>query len=158
MLVPFANEEAHADSGEMQDSRRDHETGSIGNTARIIRDFGSMSMTVKNRKQADEAHCRRDRGVDAKRNNRTEHYDGKGYADLDKENPDAGDTQHGADRHDTDEAYWNEPKRSPAELPREDADHQHCEDVIEAGNRMPKPVYKAARVAHPSVGRGQPRA
>ena len=138
----------------MQYSRRDHETSSVGDTARIVRDFGPVGVTVKHRKQADNAHCRRDRSFDIKRNDRTEHHNRQGYTDLDKGNPDTGDTQHAADCHDTDEGHWNEPESSPAKLPREDADHQHCEDVIEARNRMPDTVHKAARVTYTSMGEG----
>src|SRR6516162_246720 len=138
----------------MQDGRRDHETGGVGDTACIIWDFRSMGVTVKHRKQADNAHSRRNRSFDIKRDDRTEHYNRKGYTDLDKGNPDTGGTQHAADSHDTDKGHRNEPKRAPAELPCEDADHRHGEDVIEAGNWMPKAMDKAARVADPRVGKG----
>ena len=45
----------------------------------------------------------------------------------------------------------------PAEPPRKDTDHHHGEDVIEAGNWMPKPMDKAARIADPRVGKGNRR-
>jgi hypothetical protein len=112
-----------------------------------------VSVTVKITNKPD-AHRRRDRSFDIKRDDCPEHDNRKGYTDLNKGNPDAGDTEHATDGHDTDKGHWNKPKRSPAELKREDADHQHCEDVIEARNRMPKPVHKATRVAHPGVGKG----
>jgi hypothetical protein len=45
----------------------------------------------------------------------------------------------------------------PAEPPRKDTDHHHGEDVIEAGNWMPKPMDEAARVADARVGKGNHR-
>src|SRR5205823_3003776 len=133
------------------------ETSSISDPANILRDFRSMSVTVKNSKQADDAHRRGRPRFDVERNDCAEHHNRKRYTHLDKRNPDAGDAERARDSHDNDERHWNEPKRSPPELPREDADHQHREDVIEAGNRMPKPMYKAGRVADPSVGNGNGR-
>src|SRR5437016_342778 len=104
-----------------------------------------MSMTVKNRKQPDDAHCR-SRRFDFKRHDGTQRHNGKGYARLDKGNFDPGDTERAADSHDTDKGQGHAVKRSSPQLPAEDTDHHHREKVIEAGNRMPKPMDKPARV------------
>jgi len=40
---------------------------------------------------------------------------------------------------------------------REDSDHHHGENVIEAGNWMAEPMDKAARVADPRVGKANRR-
>ena len=71
--------------------------------------------------------------------------------------PNAGDPERATDSHNANKGGWYEPKRSSTKLPREDTDHQHCENVIEAGNRMPKPMCKAGRVADPGMGKGNRR-
>ena len=157
MLSRLPNEEASADSGKMQYCRRNQETGSIGDTADVLRNFGSVSVTVKNSEQADDAHRRRDGGFDIKRDDCTERDNRKGHTDLDKGNPDASDTERTGCRYDGEEGRRNEPKRATAKLPRKNADHHHGEDVIEAGNWMPKPMDKAARIADPRVGKGNRR-
>ena len=123
MLTRPTDQEASGNPGQMQQSRRDHEAGSIGDTTGTLGNFGSMGVTVKNSKQPDDAHCRHGRCFEVKRNGCTEHYNRNGYANLHKGNPDAGDTERAADRHYGDEGRRNEPKRAAAELPREDADH-----------------------------------
>src|SRR5215831_10623381 len=122
----------------MQRSRRDHEAGSISESGSILWNLGSMSVTVKNCKEADETHRGRDRRLDVKRNDCTKRHNRKGYADLNKGNPDAGDAERTAGSHNHDKCHRNKPKCSPSELPREDAYHHHGEDVIKAGDRMPK--------------------
>ena len=157
MLARLADQKAGADPGKVQQGCRDHEAGSISDAAGILRNFGSMGVTVKNSKQADDTHYRHGRRFEVKRNDCTEYYNRNSYADFDKGNPDAGDAERAGDSHDGDEGRRNEPKRAAAELPREDADHHHGKDVIEARNRMPKPMDKAARIADPRVGKGNRR-
>src|SRR6266446_8567665 len=115
VLTCLAHQEAGADSGKVQQRRRDHEAGSIGDAAGILRNFGSMSLTVKNRKQTDDADCHHGRRLDVKRNDCAEHNNRKGYADLDQGNFDAGDTERAASSHDTEKGDRYEPKRSSTE-------------------------------------------
>src|ERR1700756_3474739 len=129
VLTRLANQKTGADPGEMQQRRCDYEAGSIGDAAGILRNFGSMGVTVKNSKQADEAHCRHGRRFEFKRDDCTQHYNRNGYTNLDKGNPDASDTERAGGGHDGDKGRRKEPKRATAELPREDADHYHREDV-----------------------------
>ena len=49
--------------------------------------LGSMSVTVKNCKEADEAHRGGNRRFDVKCNDCTKHHNRQGYADLNKGNP-----------------------------------------------------------------------
>jgi hypothetical protein len=71
----------------VQQSRRDRETSSIGDPANILRDFRSVSVTVKNSKQADDSHRRGRLRFDIERTDCAEHRNRKRYTRLYKGTP-----------------------------------------------------------------------
>ena len=67
------------------------------------------------------------------------------------------ETEQEADGHHADKAERHQPQRLVTEDEGEDAHRHHCEDVVEAADRMHEAVEEAGGVAVPGMGKGGSR-
>ena len=56
-------------------------------------------------------------------------------------------------RHDAHEAQGHQPQRPPAKLGGEHADGDHCQDMIDPGDRMGEALQQSIRVAVSGMGK-----
>jgi len=114
-------------------------------------------MAVEDCKQADNSHCGRRGGAHVQSDDSTEHDDGKRDAGFNERYVDTGHAERAAEGHDKHEGRWHGPDGAAAKLEGEHADHDHGQDVIEAGHRMAETMDKACRLADAGMGIGSCR-
>ena len=111
-----------------------------------------MRMAMEDCEEADDADRRRDRSLDAEGDHGAEHDHRQRNAQLDEGDGDPAHAEQAAHRHHADEGGRQRPSCAAAELKGEDADHDHCEDVVEAADRMHEAVQQPGGVTQPGMG------
>ena len=104
--------------------------------AGIERHLGAVRVAVEKCEQADEPHGDSERGPASESHHAAEHDNRDGDADFDERQREASHAERGARDHDEDEGRRHEDERTAAELPSQDADGHHGENVIEPAERM----------------------
>jgi len=95
--------------------------------------LGAVGEAVENRKQADECHAGGDGQTSRCRDQDAKHEDGGGDALFDAGEIYAGAAERSADGQRDDESGWHKPAGATAKLRGPEADGDHREQVIPAG-------------------------
>ena len=131
----------------MQQRGRQHEARRIGHAGRIDRHLGAVRIAVEDRKRPDQSHGDGHRRLDPDRDDGAEHDHRRRDTEFNERHRDAGHSGRAARRHHQHEARGHEPECAAAELPGEEADRDHRQDMVEAAERMGKAMHEAVPVA-----------
>ena len=113
-----------------------------------------MSVAVEDREHSDEPHRDGNRGFAGECHDGAEHDDRGGDSDFGERHRDAGHAERAAGRHGEHEGRGHEPERTAAELPGEDADGDHRQNVVEPAERMRETGNETVRVADAGMSEG----
>jgi hypothetical protein len=138
----------------MEERGRQHEARGVDHAGGVLRHLGAVGMAVEDREQGDQSRGDGERDIGPKRHDSAEHDHRGGDAQLNERHWHAGNAECAAGRHDQDEARWHEPERAAAELPGEDTDGDHRQNVVEPAERMREAVHETVPVADPGMSEG----
>ena len=141
----------------MQERGREHEAQAIGEPGGRGVHLRPVRVAVKDRKARDDHHGDAGRQPAAQGYQEAQNHDGKGDADLDQRDADAGHADGPGQRHGGDEGDGHEPAGVAAQVPGEETDGEHRQKVVEAAQRMEEAADKAAAVVVADMGEGHGR-
>ncbi|GAA4122951.1 hypothetical protein GCM10023067_33490 [Aminobacter aganoensis] len=142
-------------TGRVQHRRRQHETGTIGETTGALGHLRPVRIAVKHSEEADKRHRRRHASPQVEGNDAAENDDRQANAELDEWNGNAGQAKSATQNHDGYKACRDEPASPPAKLGGEQADHDHGKHMVEPAERMYETMGETLDMADTRVGAGK---
>src|SRR5262249_19769593 len=141
-----ADGEAERNSRGVEERGRQQEARCIGAAASVERHLGAVGVAVEDREHSDEPHRDGNRGLAGECHDGAEHDHRGGDTESAERRRDAGQAERAAGRYDEDEGRGHEPERAAAELPGEDADGDHRQNVVEPAERMRETGNETVRI------------
>src|SRR6266511_2686073 len=149
-----ADRAAKRNTGEVEKRGRQQEACRIGAGRGIERHLGTVDVAMEDRKQTHDPHGNGDRSPAGERHDAAEHDDRGGNAEFDERQREPSHAERGAGRHDEDESRGHEPERAPAELPSEDTDRHHRQNVVDPPDRTCKTPNKTVQLTRTGMSEG----